>query len=51
LDGGHLLYFAIEAVKGSPPSKRAMLWGQQLGIALLVLLMGVAFYNDIARLF
>jgi len=51
LDGGHLLYFAVEAVKGSPPSPRAMLWGQQLGIALLVLLMGVAFYNDIMRLF
>ncbi|MDD9857925.1 MAG: RIP metalloprotease RseP [Gammaproteobacteria bacterium] len=51
LDGGHLLYFAIEAVKGSPPSRKAMLWGQQLGIAVLVLLMGVAFYNDIMRLF
>jgi len=51
LDGGHLLYFAIEAVKGSPPSPRMMLIGQQLGIALIVLLMGVAFYNDLARLF
>jgi len=51
LDGGHLLYFAVEAVKGSPPSPRVMLIGQQLGIALIVLLMGFAFYNDIARLF
>ncbi len=51
LDGGHLLYFAVEAIKGSPPSERVMLWGQQIGIALLVLLMSVAFYNDIMRLF
>lgn len=51
LDGGHLLYFAIEAVKGSPPSEKALLWGQRLGIVILVLLMSVAFYNDIIRLF
>lgn len=50
LDGGHLLYFAVEAVKGSPPSERAQLLGQQVGIAMLVGLMGLAFYNDIARL-
>ena len=51
LDGGHLLYFALEAVKGSPPSEKALLWGRQLGVLLLVLLMSVAFYNDIMRLF
>ena len=51
LDGGHLLYFAIEAIKGSPPSQKIMLRGQQIGIALLVLLMSLAFYNDIMRLF
>ena len=50
LDGGHLLYFAVEAVTGSPLSEKAMLWGRQLGVALLVLLMSVAFYNDIMRL-
>ncbi len=50
LDGGHLLYFAVEAVKGSPPSERAQILGQQLGIIMLVGLMGLAFYNDIARL-
>jgi len=50
LDGGHLLFFAVEAVKGSPVSERIMLWGQQIGIALLLLLMSLAFYNDIIRL-
>ncbi len=51
LDGGHLLFFAIEALKGSPPSEKTILRAQQLGIALLILLMSVAFYNDIMRLF
>ncbi len=51
LDGGHLLYFAIEAVRGRPLSERSMLRGQQIGIVLLALLMSVAFYNDIMRLF
>jgi len=50
LDGGHLLFFAIEAVKGSPVSEKIMLWGQQIGIAMLLLLMSLAFYNDIIRL-
>ena len=51
LDGGHLLFYAIEAVKGSPLSERAMMLGQQLGILLLALLMSLAFYNDIIRFF
>jgi regulator of sigma E protease len=50
LDGGHLLYYAIEAVIGGPLPTRVMLWGQQIGIAMLVGLMGLAFYNDIARI-
>jgi regulator of sigma E protease len=50
LDGGHLMYFAIEAIKGSPVSERIMIWGQQIGIGLLLLLMSFAFYNDIIRL-
>lgn len=50
LDGGHLMFFAIEAIKGSPVSERFMLWGQQIGIGLLLLLMSLAFYNDIIRL-
>ncbi len=51
LDGGHLLYFAFEAITGRPPSQKMMLRGQQLGIVLLLLLMSVAFYNDIMSLF
>jgi regulator of sigma E protease len=50
LDGGHLLYYLVEAVKGSPVSERAMIAGQYVGMALLAGLMGLAFYNDIARL-
>ncbi len=50
LDGGHLMYFLVEAVKGSPPSDKALLVGQQLGIVMLLMIMSLAFYNDIARL-
>jgi len=50
LDGGHLLFYAVESVKGSPLSDRALQWAQQVGIALLVALMALAFYNDIVRL-
>ena len=49
LDGGQVVYQAVEAVKGSPLSERAQLFGQQVGIALLVVLMSLAFYNDISR--
>jgi regulator of sigma E protease len=50
LDGGHLLYYTIEMIKGSPVSERVMQWGQQFGMALLFMLMAFAFYNDINRL-
>ncbi|GGD57000.1 RIP metalloprotease RseP [Pseudoxanthomonas indica] len=50
LDGGHLLYYLIELVKGSPLSERSMVAGQYIGLALLAGLMGLAFYNDILRL-
>jgi regulator of sigma E protease len=49
LDGGHLLYYLIELVKGSPLSERAMMAGQYIGLILLFTLMGLAFYNDIHR--
>jgi regulator of sigma E protease len=51
LDGGQVVYQLVEAVKGSPLSERAQLFGQQVGIALLVVLMSLAFYNDISRHF
>lgn len=50
LDGGHLLYYLVEIVKGSPVSENAMIAGQYVGMALLAALMGLAFYNDILRL-
>jgi len=51
LDGGHLMYYLIEVVKGSPVSERAQFVGQRIGIGLLLGLMAVVFYNDILRLF
>jgi regulator of sigma E protease len=50
LDGGQIAYQLAEAAKGSPLSERAQLIGQQVGIALLLMLMSFAFYNDISRL-
>lgn len=50
LDGGHLLYFAIEGVMGRPLSEEVQERGQRLGIVLLISLMTFAFYVDIARL-
>ena len=47
LDGGHLLYYLIELVKGSPLSERTMAAGQYVGLALLVGLMGLALFNDV----
>jgi regulator of sigma E protease len=49
LDGGHLLYFAIEAIKGSPLSEAAMIQGQKIGLIMLFGLMTLAFYVDILR--
>ena len=48
LDGGQILFGLIEAVKGSPLSERVQMAGQQLGMTLLLMLMGLAFYNDVA---
>ncbi len=50
LDGGHLMYYLVEFFKGGPVSERALEIGQQIGFALLALLMAFAFYNDINRL-
>jgi regulator of sigma E protease len=49
LDGGHLLYYAVELVKGSPAPEMAWEIGQKIGIALLGTLMVFAIYNDINR--
>ncbi len=50
LDGGHLLFYLIEAVKGSPLSEKAQIQGQRIGMALLLALMALAFYVDLSRL-
>jgi regulator of sigma E protease len=50
LDGGHLMYYLVEFLRGGPVSERALEIGQQIGFALLALLMAFAFYNDINRL-
>ncbi len=50
LDGGHLMYYAIELVKGKPVSERVMELGQRVGLALLLVMMAFAFYNDLNRL-
>jgi regulator of sigma E protease len=51
LDGGHLVYYFAELVKGSPVSERTMEIGQRFGLALLLGLTFFAFYNDLNRLF
>jgi regulator of sigma E protease len=51
LDGGQIVFQLVEWLKGTPLSERTQVLGQQVGIALLVLLMGVALFNDIARQF
>jgi regulator of sigma E protease len=50
LDGGHLLYYSVELIKGSPVSERLWQVGQNIGIAMLVTMMAFALYNDISRL-
>lgn len=49
LDGGHLLYYLIELIKGRPVSERIQALGMQLGIFIIVSIMLLAFYNDLAR--
>ncbi|HJV34111.1 RIP metalloprotease RseP [Geomonas sp.] len=51
LDGGHLAFFLIEMIIGRPVSKRSREIAQQIGLVLLISLMMLAFYNDIARMF
>lgn len=50
LDGGHLLYYFVEILKGSPPADWVVEWGQRAGIGVLVILTALALYNDLTRL-
>jgi regulator of sigma E protease len=49
LDGGHIVMYLVEWIKGSPVSERTLIAGQYVGLGLLVTLMSLAFYNDIMR--
>jgi regulator of sigma E protease len=51
LDGGHLLYYFAEVLKGSPVSDRTFEVGQRIGMAMLAVLMALALFNDVSRLF
>ena len=51
LDGGHLLMFAIEAIKGSPVTEKVQIFFQQIGMTILLALMALAMFLDIERLF
>lgn len=51
LDGGHLFFFALEGLKGSPVSEKIQLFFQKIGIVLLGLLMSIAMFMDVGRLF
>ncbi len=51
LDGGHLLFFCIESVKGSPLSERFLSVAQQVGMVFLIALMALVTYNDLFRIF
>lgn len=50
LDGGHLMYYLVEFIKGNPVSEAAQAIGQQIGLVLLLGLMILVFYNDIMRI-
>lgn len=51
LDGGHLMMFIIEAIRGKPVPDDVQIRGQQIGLFLLLMLMFLAFFNDLSRLF
>jgi len=51
LDGGHLLYYVLEMLRGKPMPEQWLETGQRVGLGLLAALMGLAFFNDFSRLF
>ena len=50
LDGGHLLFYALEALRGKPLSERAQEIGFRIGLAVVVMLMLFSTWNDISHL-
>lgn len=51
LDGGHLAFYVIEAIKGSPLSDAIQMQAQRVGVVILLMLMSLAFYNDLTAVF
>ena len=51
LDGGHLVYYTAELLRGRPLSERVQNWGLRFGLAVMLAMMVLAFFNDITRLF
>ncbi len=51
LDGGHLLFYLVELVRGKPVSEKAQMIGLKIGVTLVVSVMMLAFYNDLSRFF
>lgn len=51
LDGGHLVYYTAELIRGKPLSQRIQEIGLRIGLSLMLLMMAVAFFNDITRIF
>ncbi|GAB2904458.1 RIP metalloprotease RseP [Paralcaligenes sp. KSB-10] len=51
LDGGHLMYYLLEIVRGKPVPEKWLETGQRVGLGFLAALMGLAFFNDFSRLF
>ncbi|UCH45718.1 MAG: RIP metalloprotease RseP [Nitrospiraceae bacterium] len=50
LDGGHVMFMCIEALRGRPLSERFQIWANKVGMALLFMLIAFVFYNDIVRI-
>jgi regulator of sigma E protease len=51
LDGGHLVFFLIEAIRGGPLPEHWLEQGQRIGLAILAALMALALYVDLTRFF
>lgn len=51
LDGGHLMYYAAEAVRGRPMAEKVQEWGYRVGFSLIMMLMAVTLFNDIKQIF
>jgi len=51
LDGGHIVFYTYEMIRGAPVPEKVVAFGQRFGLLLLMMLMGLAFYNDLSRVF